>query len=450
MADAAIAWRWLVAGLALGALIATVWALAGGVVQREAMPEIDGDVLEARMLMPTGTPLARTEEAVAQVDEALGGAPSLILTEPGIRPQGVAEELSLGHPDLAVLEAVVRATQAELECQAGARNAVTDLRTGWPELRLATGAQALGLTAADAAGQSRAGFPGTQLADACESRIAREVELVLASADRAGLADLAEFSLALPGGGTAPLARGAPWEEARGWAAITHRDGARVVTVQADVDARLGNADAINARSAAGFLPVLEAATPGLAREIAVHTPGSAETVGSILRGFGIGLVGIRIVMPFRFRSNLEPAIVMVSIPLVLVIRERAAAGMGTAEAAGEAVRARLRPILVSVSTALIGIAAAGRRFDPGADAEAAGHRGGLPRNIPVKRARLADGSEALVATVLDLLVANCGLDRGPRWRQRRARPHRRHPRAPRRTCRAAHAPVETPWATPT
>ncbi len=60
LADAAIRWRWLVAGLAIGALILTVGALGGGVVKREAMLEIDGDVLEARLMLPAGTPLART------------------------------------------------------------------------------------------------------------------------------------------------------------------------------------------------------------------------------------------------------------------------------------------------------------------------------------------------------------------------------------------------------
>ena len=71
LADAAIRWRWLVAGLAIGALILTVGALGGGVVKREAMPEIDGDVLEARLMLPAGTPLSRTTEAVAQVEAAL-------------------------------------------------------------------------------------------------------------------------------------------------------------------------------------------------------------------------------------------------------------------------------------------------------------------------------------------------------------------------------------------
>ena len=36
-----------------------------------------------------------------------------------------------------------------------------------------------------------------------------------------------------------------------------------------------------------------------------------------------------------------------------------------------------------------------------------------LTRNIPAKRVKLADGSEALVATVFDLFCANYGLDRG-------------------------------------
>jgi multidrug efflux pump subunit AcrB len=465
-ADLAIAWRWLVTGLALAALIVTVGAMAGGVVKREAMPEIDGDVLEARILMPAGTPLARTEDAVAQVEAALvrvndrlapaqpdaqplvrrtitrlgrnlsagesgphvatvaadllgaetrtttldaliaewraeigplPGATALILTEPGIGPQGIAVELRLFHEDLAVLDDAARATLAEMESWVGIRNAMVDLRQGRPELRLrlAAGAQALGLTAADVAGQLRAGFLGTQLTDVRRGSVSSEVEVILASSDRAALADLQDFTLSLPNGGTVPLASIATIEAARGWAAITHRNGARVVTVQADVDTRLGNADAITARMTAGFLPDLVAATPGLHFEIAGQAANSAETVASILRGFLIGLVGVYIVLSFQFRSYVEPLIVMVAIPLafvgviwghvlmgydismpslvgaaslagivvnnaillVLVIKERAADGMAVAQAAGHAVRARFRPIFVSVSTTIIGMA---------------------------------------------------------------------------------------------
>ena len=466
LADTAIAWRWLVAGLAVGALIVTVGAMAGGVVKREAMPEIDGNVLEARILMPSGTPLARTEETVAQVEAALTrvndrmapdqpdaqplirrtitrlgrnvsagengphvatvaadllgaetrsttldaliaawrdeigplpGANSLILTEPGIGPQGIAVELRLYHDDLAVLDAAARAALTELESWVGIRNAMADLRPGRPELqlRLATGAQALGLSAADVAGQLRAGFLGTQLADVRSGAIESAVEVVLAGTDRAALNDLEDFSVSLPDGGMVPLASIATIEEARGWATITHRSGMRVVTVQADVDTRLGNADAITARLAAGVLSDLVVANPGLRFEIAGQAANSSETVASILRGFLIGLVGIYIVLSFQFRSYLEPVIVMVSIPLafvgviwghvmmgydismpslvgaaslagivvnnaillVLVIKEQAATSLAVAQAAGQAVRARFRPIFVSVTTTIIGMA---------------------------------------------------------------------------------------------
>lgn len=466
LADAAIRWRWLVLGLAIGALIATVGALGGGVVKREAMPEIDGDVLEARLLLPAGTPLGRTEQAVAQVEEALArvnmrlsplqpageplvlrtitrlgrnasagdsgthvatvsadllsaeyrvttldtliaewraeigplpGVSSLILTEPGIGPQGIAIELRLSHPDLGTLEQAGRATMAELESFAGVRNAMLDLRPGKPELRLrlAPGAQMLGLTAAEVAGQLRASYLGTQLADVRQGDLPFEVEVVLAQTDRDARSDLEDFTIALPDGTAVPLDTVVMIDEGRGWSSITRRDGLRTLTVQADVDGRIGNADAITAKMATGFLPDLAARMPGLRHEIAGQAANSAETVGSILRGFIVGIVGVYIILSFQFRSYVEPVIVMLTIPLaflgvvwghvvmgynismpslvgaaslagivvnnaillVEVIRARASEGLDVTLAAGAAVRARFRPIFVSVSTTILGMA---------------------------------------------------------------------------------------------
>ena len=466
LADTAIKARWLVVGLAIGALILTVGALGGGVVKREAMPEIDGDVLEARLLLPAGTPLSRTTEAVAQVEEALDrvnvrltpeqpeaqalvirritrmgrnlssgesgahvatvavdllgaetrtstlddfvtlwreeigtlpGVTSLILTEPGIGPQGIAVELRLSHPDLATLEEAGRATLAELESYAGVRNAILDLRPGAPELRLslAPGAEALGLTATDVAGQLRAAFLGTQLSEVRRGDLAWDLEVRLADSDRFARTDLSAFEIALPEGGTVPIASIATITEARGWGTITRRDGLRTLTVSADVDGRIGNADAITARLAEGFLPDLVADTPGLAFDIGGQAANSAETVASVLRGFLIGLVGIYLVLSFQFRSYVEPLIVMITIPLAFlgviwghvlmgynismpslvgaaslagivvnnaillvgVLNARCADGMAAALAAGEAVRARFRPIFVSVSTTIMGMA---------------------------------------------------------------------------------------------
>ncbi|MDZ7735166.1 MAG: efflux RND transporter permease subunit [Gammaproteobacteria bacterium] len=70
-ADAAVRWRHAVLSLVLAILIGSVGFMAGGHIGSEAMPEIDGDVIEARILMPQGTPLARTEEVAGQVEQAM-------------------------------------------------------------------------------------------------------------------------------------------------------------------------------------------------------------------------------------------------------------------------------------------------------------------------------------------------------------------------------------------
>ncbi|MBK5929745.1 efflux RND transporter permease subunit [Halochromatium salexigens] len=105
IADAAIRARYAVLGLELLVLIGSVGFVAGGHIGSEAMPSIDGDVLEARILMPQGTPLARTEAIAAQVEAAM---------------RQLDAELSPQQPDGAVL---VEAIQTRFNHNPSAREA---------------------------------------------------------------------------------------------------------------------------------------------------------------------------------------------------------------------------------------------------------------------------------------------------------------------------------------
>ncbi|WP_328987950.1 hypothetical protein [Thiorhodovibrio winogradskyi] len=71
LADAAIRARHAVLGAVLLVLIGSLGYFAGGHIGSEAMPDIEGDVLEARLLFPQGTPLARTQAVAAQVEAAM-------------------------------------------------------------------------------------------------------------------------------------------------------------------------------------------------------------------------------------------------------------------------------------------------------------------------------------------------------------------------------------------
>lgn len=69
--DLTVRWRYLTTGIAIGLLLLSVGAIAGGFLKFSAFPELDGDALEARILLPQGTPLWRTEAVVERVQSAL-------------------------------------------------------------------------------------------------------------------------------------------------------------------------------------------------------------------------------------------------------------------------------------------------------------------------------------------------------------------------------------------
>ena len=71
LVDLSVRWRYLAAGLVVMLFLASIAMLAGGVLKFRAFPELDGDVIEARLLLPQGTPLARTEAAVERITQAL-------------------------------------------------------------------------------------------------------------------------------------------------------------------------------------------------------------------------------------------------------------------------------------------------------------------------------------------------------------------------------------------
>lgn len=465
LVDVAIAKRYLVMGLTLAALTLTVGLMRGGYVQREALPDIDGDVLEARILMPQGTPLSETRQVVAHVTRALEavnqaltpqqpeaqsliqstqvyynrnttagesgphvatisadllnaerrkttldalisawhseigpvpGALAITIAEPGFGPQGRAVEIRLVGDDLAKMQTAADRLLRELTSYAGVYNALHDLRQGRPERRiiLAEGAAALGLTSRDLASQVSTAFLGGIVNTVQTGDISHEIELRQRDADRDSLTDLSRFEIRLPNGNHAALSTVAHIKESRGWAGITHVNGRRTVTLSADVDGRIGNADAIVSALSETILPALNAEFPGISFEIGGQNANSAETVGSILRGFLIGLVGIYVVLSFQFRSYIEPIIVMFTIPLALigvvlghlamgynismpsimgaaslagivvnnailliqVIQSHVQDGLRVTDAAGRASRERFRPIIVSVSTTMMGM----------------------------------------------------------------------------------------------
>jgi len=71
LVDGSLRWRYLVLGLMMLMFLASLSLIVGGMVKIRAFPHLDGTIIQAEILMPQGTPLARTETVVAQVVDAI-------------------------------------------------------------------------------------------------------------------------------------------------------------------------------------------------------------------------------------------------------------------------------------------------------------------------------------------------------------------------------------------
>ena len=69
--DFVVNWRYLLLGLVIFLFLSSISMIAGGVLKVRAFPETEGDVLQARILMPQGTSLKRTEDVVDKVVTAI-------------------------------------------------------------------------------------------------------------------------------------------------------------------------------------------------------------------------------------------------------------------------------------------------------------------------------------------------------------------------------------------
>lgn len=70
--DLAVRWRYATVGIAVMLLLVSIAMIAGGVLKFRAFPDLEGNVVEARLLLPQGTPLGRTQAIVAETVAALG------------------------------------------------------------------------------------------------------------------------------------------------------------------------------------------------------------------------------------------------------------------------------------------------------------------------------------------------------------------------------------------
>ena len=249
----------------------------------------------------------------------------------------------------------------------------------------------LGLSMADVASVVETNLAGTRATVLRRDGKEYDVFVRLAEGDRGELADIEQITLVAPGGVTVPLASVARIAAARGPVIVERKDQERVIYVSGAIAGRdLGSVAADVRRALAGV---------EVPAGFAVSLGGEVEEQAKAQRQLGIAmilaLVLVYMIMAAQFENLLDPFVVMFSIPMALIgvlvtlwatgttfniqstigmvmlagivvnnaivlvdytnlLRRRD--GMPLVEAVVESARRRLRPILMTTLTTVLGL----------------------------------------------------------------------------------------------
>ncbi len=251
---------------------------------------------------------------------------SLITPAPGIElftinqriggPPGQDVDLRLMGRDAVNIKRAALELQEKLRGYPGVSGIEDDLPWGQEQLvyKLTSAGRAAGLTTENVGSQLRAAFDGdlVQVFQTQDEEI--EVKLSLPQSERNTLATLNRLNIVLPNGSFAPLDSVVTLAHQRGFEALRHFDGRLAVRVSADVDRSLNNANRVLADLQSEYLPGMMARY-GITYALEGRAEEQRETMGDMRIGAISALALIYIVLAWVFASYSRPLVIMVAIP---------------------------------------------------------------------------------------------------------------------------------------
>jgi len=178
--------------------------------------------------------------------------------------------------------------------------------------------ESLGLTVEEVGRQMRGAFDGylTQIFNEGDDEI--EVRVSLPDEERYRLSALDDLNLFLPNGQTVSLRSVVDLQERRGFKALRHAEGQLAVSVYADVDSKVANANEIRAQLRGEILPAI-VEKYDVTWEFTGRAEDQRETAADMKKGALFALAMIYIVLAWVFGSYGWPLVVMAIIPFGVV-----------------------------------------------------------------------------------------------------------------------------------
>lgn len=234
---------------------------------------------------------------------------------------GNAIEVDLSIDDDDQLLAASTALKQELQRHPGVSDIEDSFLPGKTEmqLKLKPAAANLGLTLNDLARQVRHALYGAEALRFQRDQDEVKVMVRYPESQRTSLGNVEQMRIRTPEGIEVPFSAVAEVTMRQGYASIKRAQRQRVVTVSADVDEKVANADEIRQNLEKNYLPWLKSKYPNLRYTMEGEGRSRNESLQDVLSSFGIALFCIYALLAIPFRSFAQPLVVMAAIPFGIV-----------------------------------------------------------------------------------------------------------------------------------
>lgn len=274
-------------------------------------------------LMPAQDRTVLAEDLTDRWREATGTIPDALelAFTATLFSAGADIEVQLVGSDIdALVEASAR-LKSEIAGYAGTFGITDTFRAGKREWKLdiEPQAEALGLTLADLARQTRQAFYGEEAQRIQRGRDDIRVMVRYPEEERRTLASVETMRVRRPDGSEVPFSEVARVESGRGYSTITRVDRRRVVSVRADVDESVTTAGNVIGALRESALPQLVADFPGVSYSFEGAQEEQRKTMTGLARGFVFAMILIYALLAIPLRSYAQPLLIMSAIPFGLV-----------------------------------------------------------------------------------------------------------------------------------
>jgi len=374
--------RYIAIAIALGALSLSLSYALSGRMGFQQFPIIESDYADAQLVLPYGTPVAKTEaimvrlQAGAEKVIAECGHPELVvsitadiglmgshtgrmrveLAQPDIRDDimstsefaqkwraavgevagveylrfasdsggpgswGRPLAIELSHRNIDMLELASGELADILATYPGVADVDDGFRPGKEQLdfTLKPEGKSLGLSPRDVARQVRYAFYGAEVLRQQRGRNEIKVMVRLPKEERSSENTVHSLMIRTPAGTFVPFREIAEIKRGRAYTTIDRRNGRRVVEVSADITPR-SRAGEVLADLQENVLPEFMRTHPGLSYSFEGQQAEIRDSMNSLKVTFVLALLAIYALLAIPFHSYTQPLVVMLSIPFGIV-----------------------------------------------------------------------------------------------------------------------------------